>query len=174
MSHLAKPILQVGKPSPGPTLPPLAACWSRASPQPRPASRPWERRLRRHMEEALRELRIWGSGAGSGSSSGSSSGSGSAVGPTGRRAACPLSRTRSLRTQGGRGHHPRVRPCFQGEPWDGKRGARRRRGPRWCRPEDGGHAEGSQPPYPAGPFSGRQPRTPRVQGLHTRLRCPQG
>ena len=58
------------------------------------------------MEETLRELRVWGSGAGSGSSSGSSSGSGSAVGPMGRRAPCPLSRTRSLRTQGGRGHPP--------------------------------------------------------------------
>lgn len=59
------------------------------------------------MEEALRELRGWGSGAGSGSDSGSGSGSrssvgsGSAVGPKGRQAPCPLSLTRSLQTQGG-------------------------------------------------------------------------
>ena len=82
------------------------------------------------MEEALRELRVWGSGAGSGSSSGSGSGSGSAVGPMERRAPCPLSQTRSLRTQGGWGHHLRARPCFQGEPWDGKWGAQHRRCPR--------------------------------------------
>lgn len=60
-------------------------CLARVSPQPRLASRPCVRRLRRHTDEARRELRGCGSGTGSGSSSGSrsSSGSGSAVGKEG-------------------------------------------------------------------------------------------
>jgi hypothetical protein len=55
---------------------------SEALPQLRLVSRPWERKLRRHMEEALRELRGCGSGVGSGVDSGSRSSedSGSVVG----------------------------------------------------------------------------------------------
>jgi hypothetical protein len=76
--HLTKPIVQEGKLNP--------AFPSGALPQLRLDSRPWEWRLRRQMEEALRELRGWGSGVGSGVGSGSSSSSdsGSAVGYAGK------------------------------------------------------------------------------------------
>lgn len=121
MSHLAKPILQVGKLSPGPALPPapLAACWSWASPQPRLASRPWERRLRRHMEEALRELRVWGSGAGSGSSSGSGSDSGSAVGPMGNGLLFLSAGQGASEHREGEGVTCEPGPAFRGSPGTG-------------------------------------------------------
>lgn len=104
ISHLTKPILHVGKLSPGRTLTP-PGLQPRALPQPRLVSRPWARRLRRHVEEALRELRRWGSGICSGSGSGSGSrsgeGSGSEGGHEGETGPCPLSQTRSCQTQGG-------------------------------------------------------------------------
>lgn len=87
-----------GRPNSSFTLTPFPAFWPGALPQPRLASRPGDRRLRRHTEEARRELRGWSSGTGSGSGSNSGSrsseGSGSDVGHGGGMGPRPLSWTR--------------------------------------------------------------------------------
>lgn len=119
----------------------------RASPQPRLASRPWDRRLRRHMEEALRELRGWGSGTGSGSGSRSSSGSGSAVGHEGRWAPYLSARCREGEGSDQGAPAPRgSRTAGQREAWGEKPGAGHKGSRGWCKPDAGGLAEVATPP----------------------------
>lgn len=71
------------------------------------------------MEEALRELRVWGSGAGSGSSSGSGSDSGSAVGPMGNGLLFLSAGQGASEHREGEGATCEPGPAFRGSPGTG-------------------------------------------------------